>query len=76
MSDDRHSKADAVELITDPDEKARREAENGIRQFRAALEIIVPNVMSSGGDFRLRQSTILLLNQKAPARDSPSRRDI
>lgn len=65
MSEDRHSKADAVELITDPDKKAEREAENGVRQFRAALEIIVPNVMSSGGNFRLRQSTILLLNQKA-----------
>lgn len=65
MSDDRHSKADALELITDPIEKAQREAENGVRQFRAALEIIVPNVMSPGRNFRLKQSTILLLNQQA-----------
>ena len=65
MSGDRHSKADAVELITDPDEKARREAENGVRQFRTALEIIVTNVMSQNKNFRLRQATVLLLNQKA-----------
>jgi hypothetical protein len=52
MSEDRHSKAEAVELITDPDEKAQREAENGVRQFRAALEIIVANVMSDKKDFR------------------------
>jgi Fic family protein len=64
MSDDRHSKADAVELITDPDERARREAENGVRQFRTALEIIVGHVIQQK-DFRLTQATILLLNQKA-----------
>lgn len=34
MSEDRHSEAETVELISDPDEKARREAENGVRQFR------------------------------------------
>jgi Fic family protein len=65
MSDDRHSQAEAVELITDPIEKAQREAENGVRQFRAALEIIVPNIMSADGGFRLKQSTILILNHKA-----------
>ena len=65
MSGDRHSKADAVELITDPDEKARREAENGVRQFRTALEIIVASVISPNNDFRLKQATVLLLNQKA-----------
>ena len=40
MSEDRHSQADPVELITDPEEKARSEAENGIRQYKAAREII------------------------------------
>ncbi len=34
---DRHSVAQQLELITDPDEKARREAENGIRQFNLAI---------------------------------------
>jgi Fic family protein len=65
MSDDRHSQAEAVELITDPTEKAQREAENGVRQFRAALEIIATNIMSADGGFRLKQSIILLLNHKA-----------
>ncbi len=65
MSDDRHSKADFVELITDPTEKAQREAENGVRQFRAALDIIVSNIVPSSGAFRLKQATILLLNQEA-----------
>jgi Fic family protein len=65
MSDDRHSQADSVELITDPTEKAQREAENGVRQFRAALEIIASNIMLPNSAFRLKQATILTLNQKA-----------
>jgi len=65
MSDDRHSIADTVELITDPDEKAQREAENGVRQFKAAVEIIGKNVTSPVEKFRLRQATILQLNLKA-----------
>jgi Fic family protein len=65
MSDDRHSEADTVELITNPDEKAHREAENGVRQYRATLEIIIANIMPPNKDFRLKQAFILLLNQKA-----------
>lgn len=65
MSEDRHSKADAVEIIKDPDEKARREAENGIRQFKTALEIIRTNILTPGKRFRLKQSVILTLHQKA-----------
>jgi hypothetical protein len=67
MSDDRHSKAEAVELITDPLLKAQREAENGVRQFRAALEIIAANILAPGSGFRLTQAIILTLNQKALA---------
>jgi Fic family protein len=65
MSGDRHSKAEPVELIRDPDEKARREAENGVRQFKAAIEIIRSSVQQSGQPFRLRQATILDLHQRA-----------
>jgi hypothetical protein len=65
MSDDRHSKAEAVELITDPLRKAQREAENGVRQFRAALEIIAANILAPRSGFRLTQAIILTLNQKA-----------
>lgn len=63
--EDRHSKADPVELIKDPDKKARREAENGVRQFNAAVEIIRANVMRANGRFRLTQRIILALHQKA-----------
>jgi len=64
MSEDRHSKADAVELITDPEEKANREAENGVRQFKEALGIIRASI-GSGSRFRLNQSIILRLQHKA-----------
>ncbi|TPI48841.1 Fic family protein [Mesorhizobium sp. B2-9-1] len=65
MSEDRHSQADPVELITDPTEKAQREAENGVRQFKEALEIIRSSIGDHGGKFRLTQSIILRLHQKA-----------
>lgn len=59
MSEDRHSHADPVELISDPDEKAKREAENGVRQYRAAIEVVRSYVPVTKERFRLRQSTIL-----------------
>lgn len=65
MSEDRHSKADPVELITDPVEKAQREAENGVRQFKEALEIIRASIGDAETPFRLKQSIILRLHQKA-----------
>ncbi|VFU08625.1 Fic family protein [Methylocella tundrae] len=67
MSDDRHSKADPVELIIDPDQKARREAENGVRQFNAALEIIKSHILEPDKSFRLTQALILRLHEKALA---------
>lgn len=63
--EDRHSRADPVELITDPEEKARREAENGVRQFKAAVEIVRAHVPRASGHFRLTQAIILELHQKA-----------
>lgn len=65
--EDRHSKADPAELISDPDEKARREAENGVRQFRSALETIRRHVGEPQPHFRLRQRIILDLHQQALA---------
>lgn len=65
MSEDRHSQADPVELITDPIEKAHREAENGVRQFKEALEIIRASIGEGAEQFRLKQSVILRLHQKA-----------
>lgn len=65
MSNDRHSKADPVELITDLDEKAQREAENGVRQFKAALEIVRSHIQHPGRKFRLTQGLVLDLHHKA-----------
>lgn len=55
MNEDRHS----------PDEKAQREAENGVRQFKETLEIVRESIGTAEKQFRLTQSTILRLHQKA-----------
>ncbi|PWB84053.1 MAG: cell filamentation protein Fic [Methylocystaceae bacterium] len=65
MSDERHSQADPVELIRDPEKKARREAENGVRQFNSALQIIRDHIPNHDGAFRLRQAAILKLHREA-----------
>ena len=65
MAGDRHSVALQPELITDLDEKARRETENGIRQFNLALEIIRNHVKDLERPFYLRPSMILQLHKAA-----------
>lgn len=65
MSTDRHSTAETAELIRDPDERAQREAENGVRQYKAALEVIRGNINGPKRSFRLTQSVILDLHHKA-----------
>ena len=65
MSEDRHSKADPIELIAEPEGKARREAENGIRQFNAAVKVIAEHVANPEHRFRLKQSVIVQLHHKA-----------
>jgi Fic family protein len=65
VADDRHSVAETALLLTDPNEIALREAENGIRQFELALEIIRSFVKNSDKKFKLRSSTILQLHQTA-----------
>lgn len=62
---DRHTSAQQPELITDPDELARREAENGLRQTAFALETVRSFVKDKERPFRLRQSLLLELNEKA-----------
>jgi len=62
---ERHSVAEQLELIADPDEKARREAENGIRQFNLAIEIIRTHVKDKERHFRLRSGIILRLHKAA-----------
>lgn len=65
MTGDRHSIAREPELITHPDEKARREAQNGIRQFNLAIEIVRTHVKDSERPFYLRPSIILQLHKAA-----------
>jgi Fic family protein len=65
VSGDRHSVAETPSLLSDPEEIARREAENGIRQFTLALELIREHVKDSERPFRLRSSLILRLHKAA-----------
>jgi Fic family protein len=61
---DRHSRALEADLISDPDERAAREAQNGLRQFDAVVELA--NFYLQGGHaFRLRLSHLLTLHRTA-----------
>lgn len=59
--EDRRSKLDPADLIADPYGKAQREAENGIRQFEAALALIRHHAGGEGREsqFSLTQEAIL-----------------
>ena len=65
MAADRHSEAEDAALLSDPDEIARREAENGIRQFTLALDIIRTHAKDPDRPFKLRAGPILQLHQSA-----------
>lgn len=65
MADDRHSHAEDAQLLSDPDEIARREAENGLRQFNLALEMIRASVKDKDRPFKLRAGLILQLHKAA-----------
>lgn len=60
----RHSVPDDSERISDPQARAKREAENGFRQFDLGLQI-VEDALSKGRAFRLRPSAILALHRAA-----------
>ena len=61
----RYTSTQQVGLVTDPDELARREAENGIRQTSFALEIIRSFIKDKERPFKLRQGLLLQLNAEA-----------
>lgn len=65
MAADRHSEAQDAALLTDPEEIARREAENGLRQFSLAIDIIRAHVKDVERPFKLRAGPILQLHQAA-----------
>lgn len=66
MEGERHSEAREAELVTDPEECARLEARNALRQFDLVIERIeywtAPKAPSP---FRLRLSTVLDLHRAA-----------
>lgn len=64
MSGKRESVGSEPDLLKDPDEIARREAENAVRQFDAVLDLI-DEVARDGRPFKLRPSTILGLHRFA-----------
>jgi len=61
---ERHSRALEVDLIADPEERARQEARNGLRQFDEVVEQI-EYWLQPDRPFRLRPSAILSLHRKA-----------
>lgn len=65
MAGDRHSQAEDAHLLSDPHEIARREAENGLRQFTIALETIRSYVKDRERPFKLRAALILNLHKAA-----------
>lgn len=60
----RHSEAASAFLIPDADERARREAENGLRQFDFVINL-VQRYLAERWKFALRISTILGLHRDA-----------
>ena len=62
---DRFSKSQPLELIDDPDEKAKKEVENGRKQFSLAIDIVRHHVHDVERPFRLRPHHLLQLNAAA-----------
>tara|TARA_R110002124_G_scaffold55076_2_gene155955 strand:- start:2180 stop:2830 length:651 start_codon:yes stop_codon:yes gene_type:complete len=65
VNSDRHSVTEKIDLHTDPDAVARLEAENGIRQFKTAVEIVKDHIHDPEKPFTLGTRHILLLNDEA-----------
>ena len=66
---ERHSRAIEVDLITDPAERTRQEARNGLRQFDEVVEQIQYSLQPERQPFSLRPSVILSLHLK-PLKES------
>ena len=61
---ERHSKAFSADLITDPEERAKREARNALRQFDTVVQLIEA-WLKPDRPFKLRTSAILQLHRVA-----------
>jgi Fic family protein len=62
--ENRYSEAASAFLVSDPDERARREAENGLRQFDSIIGL-VHRYLAERWRFALRVSTVLGLHRDA-----------
>jgi Fic family protein len=60
----RHSRADEVEIISDPEALARQEAQNGLRQFQAVVEM-VEAFLQPDRPFKFRPSQLQHLHRIA-----------
>src|SRR5262244_509283 len=60
----RHSKASEAEIVSDPEEQAKIEARNGVRQFDAVTEMI-EHFSDPERKFKLRPSHLLHLQRIA-----------
>jgi Fic family protein len=60
----RHSRAEEVEIIHDPEQLARQEAQNGLRQFQAVVEM-VEVFLQPERPFRFRPSQLQHLHRIA-----------
>jgi Fic family protein len=63
VTTDRHSYAEETPLLSDPDQIARREAENGLLQFHLTMEMIRSYVKDRERPFKLRAGPILQLHK-------------
>jgi Fic family protein len=63
----RHSRAFDAEIITDPEEQARQEALNGLRQFDAVLRMVESFLDPQRQPFKFRPSHLLDLHREALA---------
>lgn len=61
----RHSRAYDAEIITDPDERARQEALNGLKQFDAVIKMVETFVDPQRQGFKFRPSHLLYLHREA-----------
>lgn len=60
----RHSRAEEAEIIKDPDVLARQEAQNGLKQFQAVVEM-VETFLQPERPFKFRPSHLLHLHRVA-----------
>jgi Fic family protein len=61
----RHSRAFDAEIISDPEERAKQEALNGLRQFDAVIKMVETFVDPQHQPFKFRPSHLLHLHRKA-----------